>query len=143
MDAYIPASYVKNEFTKLELYKRIAGIDSREALEDMQDEMTDRFGTLPTAVENLLEVALLKAKAHDAYIAEVSEQGGELRFAMYPKAKVATERIDGFMKQYKGNMRMNIGKTPAFLLKTGTMNKKERLKCVENVINEIHLLIVC
>lgn len=142
MDAYIPASYVKNEFTKLELYKRIAGIDSREALEDMQDEMTDRFGTLPTAVENLLEVALLKAKAHDAYIAEVSEQGGELRFAMYPKAKVATERIDGFMKQYKGNMRMNIGKTPAFLLKTGTMNKKERLKCVENVINEIHLLIV-
>lgn len=142
LDAYIPATYVKNEFTKLELYKRIAGIASQEAMEDMQDELTDRFGDMPTAVENLLEMALLKTKAHDAYIAEVSEKGNEIHFVMYPKAKVDTEKIDGFMKQYNGNMRMSVTKAPTFILKVQPMNKKERLNCVESVINDIHLLIV-
>lgn len=141
LDAYIPASYVKNEFTKLELYKRIAEISGREALEDMQDELLDRFGELPQAVLNLLQIAFLKTKAHDAYIAEISEKGDTLCFAMYPRARVRTEQIDAFMKQYRGRMKMNVAKEPAFLLNVKGVNRKERLNCVENVINEIHLLI--
>lgn len=142
VDAYIPATYVKNEFTKLELYKRIAGIATQEALEDMQDEMTDRFGDMPASVENLLEIALLKAKAHDAYIAEVSEKGSEMHFVMYPKAGVNTELIDAFMKRYNGKMRMSVAKAPTFILSIKPMNKEERLNCVESVINDIHGLIL-
>ena len=140
VDAYIPATYVKNEFTKLELYKRIATISSQEALEDMQDELIDRFGDMPVPVENLLEIALLKAKAHEAYIAEITEKGSELHFVMYPNAKVDTDRIDEFMKNYNGKMRFDLTKTPTFVLKTTAMNKKERLNCVESVINQIPLL---
>lgn len=132
---------MKNEFTKLELYKRIAGIAGQEALEDMQDELTDRFGEPPVAVMNLLQIALLKAKAHDAYIAEISEKGDALHFVMYPKAKVQTEQIDEFMKQYRGKMKMNVTKEPTFVLNVKGINKKERLNCVESVINEVHLLI--
>lgn len=142
MDAYIPATYVKNEFTKLELYKRIASITNGEALADMQDELIDRFGDLPAAVDKLLKLALLKAKAHEAYVTEVSEKGKEIHFIMYPQAKVDTEKIDGFMKQYNGKMRMSITKAPTFILQAGPMNQEERLKCVESVINDIHLLIV-
>ncbi len=141
MDAYIPATYVKNEFTKLELYKRIASIDSQEMLEDMQDEFVDRFGEMPMAVENLLAVALLKAKAHAAYITEITEKGSELWFVMFPQAKVNTGQIDGFMKKYGGKLRMNVTKAPTFILKVPPMNKTERLNCVESVINDIHLLI--
>ncbi len=133
---------MKNEFTKLELYKRIAGISSQEALEDMQDELTDRFGDMPASVENLLEIALIKAKAHDAYVAEVSEKGNEMHFVMYPKARVDTEQIDGFMKQYNGKLRMSVTKAPTFILQIRPMNKKERLNCVESVINDIHRLIL-
>lgn len=142
VDAYIPSAYVKNEFTKLELYKRIAGISSQEALEDMQDELTDRFGDMPASVENLLEIALIKAKAHDAYVAEVSEKGNEMHFVMYPKARVDTEQIDSFMKQYNGKLRMSVTKAPTFILQIRPMNKKERLNCVESVINDIHRLIL-
>ena len=60
---------------------------------------------------------------------------------MYPRAKVKTDLIDDFMKQYNGKMRMSIGTAPVFILKTGTMGKKERINCVENVINAIYLLI--
>jgi transcription-repair coupling factor (superfamily II helicase) len=141
LDAYIPASYVKNEFTKLELYKRIAGIADEDAFTDMQDELIDRFGDMPVAVENLLEIAYLKSKAHQAYIAEITQKGTELHFVMYPKAKVQVDQIDGFMQRYKGKMRMSMTKSPTFILKTNPMNKKELLKCVESVINEIQLLI--
>ena len=141
MDAYIPATYVKNEFTKLDLYKRIAGISDEEAYTDMQDELIDRFGDMPTAVENLLEIAFIKSKAHAAYISEITEKASELHFVMYPKAKVDVDKIDSFMQGYRGRMRMSITKAPTFILKIKPMNKKELLKCVESVINELQLLI--
>lgn len=142
MDAYIPPTYVKNEATKLELYKRIAAeIISEDALADMQDELTDRFGDLPAAVENLLELAFLKSKAHTAYIAEITDKGKEIHFVMYPKAKVKVDQVDGFMQTYRGKMRMAVLKAPTFILQVKPMGKKDLLKCVENVINEVQLLI--
>ncbi len=141
MDAYIPATYVKNEAAKLELYKRIAEIAGEDAYTDMQDELTDRFGDMPAAVENLLELAYLKSKAHAAYIAEVTEKGSEIHFVMYPKAKVKVDQIDGFMQAYRGKMRMAVLKAPTFILQVKPMGKKDLLKCVENVINEVQLLI--
>ena len=141
MDAFIPPTYVKNEATKLDLYKRIASINSEDAYMDMQDELTDRFGDLPTEVENLLELAFLKSKAHAAYIAEITEKGKEIHFVMYPKAKVKVEQIDEFMQGYRGKMRMAVLKAPTFILQIKPMGKKDLLKCVENVINQVQLLI--
>ena len=65
-DAYIPAEYVKNEFIKLDLYKRISHIASDDDYDDIIDELNDRFGEMPTEVLNLLDVSLLKAKANRA-----------------------------------------------------------------------------
>ena len=54
VDAFIPATYIRSEFQKLDMYKRIAGIENAEEYADMQEEMIDRFGELPNAAENLL-----------------------------------------------------------------------------------------
>ena len=62
IDAYVPGSYIKNESLKMDIYKRIAGIETVEEYEDMQDELLDRFGDIPIQVENLLKVILLKAE---------------------------------------------------------------------------------
>ena len=51
IDAYIPASYIKNEYQKLDIYKRISGIENQEEYMDMQDELIDRFGDIPKPVE--------------------------------------------------------------------------------------------
>ena len=61
IDAYIPASYIKNEYQKLDIYKRISGIENQEEYMDMQDELIDRFGDIPKPVENLLLIAQIKA----------------------------------------------------------------------------------
>ena len=141
IDAFIPSTYVKNEFTKLELYKRIAQITSVEESEDMQDELTDRFGTMPTAVLHLLDVVLVKAMAHDAYITEISQKGKFIHFVMFQNAKIKVDEIPKFIESYRGKMTIKAGEKPEFTLRVGDLPKKEILKCVQSVINEINLLI--
>ncbi len=80
VDAYIPASYIKSEFQRLEIYKRIADIENENELLDRQDELLDRFGDYPEPVGNLMEIALIKAMAHNVYIAQV----------IYKKQKINT-----------------------------------------------------
>ena len=72
MDANIPASYIRNESQKMDIYRRIAGIGSRSDYEDMLDELIDRFGSLPKPVDHLLKIALLRAEAHGAYVTEIA-----------------------------------------------------------------------
>ncbi len=71
IDAHIPSSYIKSEFQKLEMYKRIADIENDEEMLDIQDELNDRFGRYPEAVANLIEIALLKAMAHKVYVTQL------------------------------------------------------------------------
>ena len=74
VDAFIPVSYIKNEFQKLDIYKRIAELETEDEKTDMIDELVDRFGEPPKSVMNLLNIAILKAKAHEAFIMEVRSE---------------------------------------------------------------------
>lgn len=141
IDAYIPATYVKNEFQKLELYKRIAGIESEEEYEDMLDELTDRFGDMPQAVINLIRIALIKAMAHKASIIEISEKNKVLYLKMYPQAKVDVDKIDSLLKKYRNKMKFIVEEVPQFKLQIDKEPRKELLKLIESVINDISNLI--
>ena len=57
MDAFIPDSYISNEYQKLDIYKRIAAIETQQDYDDMLEELLDRFGEMPKAVLNLLAIA--------------------------------------------------------------------------------------
>ena len=114
LDAYIPDTYIRSESQKLDIYKRIAGIESREECEDMQDELLDRFGDLPKAVQNLLAVADLKVKAHHAYVKELVERPDEIRLILYEKAKLNPAAFPAFLEGFGGRMKFATGEKPAF-----------------------------
>lgn len=63
IDAYIPDSYIKDGHQKIEMYKRFRGVDSLEDIEELQEEMIDRFGEYPDEVAYLFQVAELKVYA--------------------------------------------------------------------------------
>ena len=67
IDAYIPMGYIPNEMQKLDIYKRIAGIETADESEEMLEELIDRFGDPPKSVENLLYIARVKSMAHHLY----------------------------------------------------------------------------
>lgn len=68
LDAFIPAYYISDERQKIEIYKRIRQIDSREIYEELQEELVDRFGEYPDEVAYLLEIGLLKHFADNALV---------------------------------------------------------------------------
>ena len=93
IDAFIPDSYISNEFQKLDIYKRIAAIENEEEKDEMLDELIDRFGEPPRPVQNLLRVAQLKAEAHSLYFVEIKESSNDIIFRMFERAKVNGSNI--------------------------------------------------
>ncbi len=99
-DAFIPSTYIANESQKLDMYKRIAGIETDEEAEEMLEELIDRFGEPPKSVQNLLTIARLKAVAHSVYIKEIVQREDLLKILMYEKAKIHAQRIPELVKAF-------------------------------------------
>ncbi|WP_337060052.1 transcription-repair coupling factor [Kineococcus sp. G2] len=81
IDAHLPHDYVPSERLRLEAYRRLAAADSDQDLVDLNAELTDRYGTPPQPVLNLLEVARFRIAARRVGLREVSLQGKQVRFA--------------------------------------------------------------
>ena len=94
IDAYIPAAYIKNEYQKLDIYKRISAIETEDEYMDMQDELLDRFGDIPKSVENLLVIARVRALAQ--------------------KAKINVGGIPDLVNSYGGALKLVPGEVPVF-----------------------------
>ena len=92
-DAFIPPAYIANESKKLDIYKRIAGIDTDEEAEEMLEELIDRFGEPPKSVQTLLTIARLKSEAHHVYIKEVVQTEDALKLTMFERALIDPGRI--------------------------------------------------
>ena len=137
IDAFIPERYIRNEMQKLDIYKRISGIQNEEEYDDMLEELMDRFGELPKAVQNLLLVSRLRARAHDLYLTEVTQKGEEIRMVLYEKAQINTAGIDGLLKQYRGRLKFTIDKNPYFLY----IRQKKGNREVDNVLDTVRDLL--
>ena len=130
VDAYIPDSYISNEFQKLDIYKRIAGIETQQDYDDMLEELIDRFGEPPKSVMNLLDrfgepgkavlnllaIAKLKAIAHQGYVTEIKQTGKTVRFTLYEKARLNTEGFPALMQKYRRGLQFKNEQEPKFIL---------------------------
>ena len=81
-DAFIPEKYVQSQPQRMSLYRRIATVASQEDSDDIYDELADRYGEPPRQVENLLKIALLRARAIECGMTRVDQNGGEVK--IYP-----------------------------------------------------------
>ena len=122
-----------------------ASIENEDEKEDMLEELIDRFGDTPRKVQQLLEIALLKALAHSVYVTSVEQKGEKIRFVMYEKAAVHVERIPSLVESYKGDLEFKIDANPYFVYAKKGKNKNEKeddvLEIVKNILNSIKTLI--
>ncbi len=79
IDAYIPEKYIANPNQRIDMYKRIAQIDSETEYNEVIDELIDRFGEPPKSVINLTEIALIKYEATELGLSEISAKGDIIR----------------------------------------------------------------
>ena len=108
-DACLPERYVKAATQRMSLYKRISLIATQYDLDDMTDELLDRYGDLPQAASNLLEIALIRSLAQNAGVTQLRQNGNEL-FIGAPELDV-----DVWMEladEFAGKLRMMMSATP-------------------------------
>lgn len=131
LNAFIPPKYIPNEYQKLDIYKRIAGIESEEEYEDMLEELLDRFGDPPKAVQNLLAIASLKALAHKAYVKEIKQNGTDVKITMFERAKLNPAGFPAVLAKYKNNLKMKLEDVPYFMVSLKGRKPREVLDVLE------------
>ncbi len=146
-DAYIPASYIVNEEQKLEIYKRIASMEHADEREDVREELLDRFGQVPDAVEHLLRISLIRIRAHALYVTEIKGNGGVLTFTMHPEAKINVAGVPQLLQKYGRKIALQPKGTPVFTLKylmSGIVEKDEEnlLSLVERVLSDMEAFLL-
>ncbi|MCI8924581.1 MAG: transcription-repair coupling factor [Lachnospiraceae bacterium] len=145
VDAFIPPAYIVNEVQKLDIYKRIAGIENQSECDDMKEELLDRFGEIPVAAENLLRIAMIRVRAHRLFVTELKGRNGEIRFNLKQDAKIHGERIPELLKKYE-KLSFNHKGAPFFLFRYKKCGMVERdaqmlLSFTEEVLGEMGMLL--
>jgi transcription-repair coupling factor (superfamily II helicase) len=139
MDAYLPSDYIYDSIQKIEIYKKVAVIRSREESEDLREELVDRFGDLPEAVDNLLAVARLKLFGRAYGIEQISQRGEDLmlRFALHEAARMDTKKIDKLNLAFENRFtRVSVadGSPPVIQLRGKGLSDPEKLEMLEKYL---------
>lgn len=120
VDAFIPSTYIRSEAQKLEIYKRIAAIETSDEQMDMQDELTDRFGDLPHSANNLLTIALIKSVAHKADVRKikggvVNKEDWRVEIFFKQDAAIDVAQIPDFLERHEPFLTFRPGNDPYFV----------------------------
>ena len=144
IDAFIPESYIKNEYQKLDIYKRIAAITTEEEMDDMTEELIDRFGDIPKKVQQLLHIAALKSLAHSAYVTAVEQKGSDFKFTLYEKAKLDPQKIPGLLQRYGNKLVFRAEEPPYFFYqkkgRSGKETGEDTIRILRRLLEDIREL---
>ncbi len=81
--AHVDKTYVARGEERMDLYRRMAAIRAQEDADDLLDEIVDRYGEPPKGVLNLIDIALLRAKARELGITDIKQKAGDVLFTLH------------------------------------------------------------
>jgi len=99
LSAYIPGEYVADLDTRLSLYQNLAKLDKIEPIEALAGEFSDRFGTLPREVKNLLYAVKIKVLAAGAGIESISSEDGQIVLRLFPGMQFNRQKLEPLLKE--------------------------------------------
>ncbi len=133
--ALLPDDYIFDVSLRLSLYKRIASCRDKQALDDIQVELIDRFGLLPQPAKNLVHIAKLRLKAQKIGISRIdaSANGASIEFS--DDTKVDPMLIIKLIQQKNTKYKMEGANKLKFVQKTE--DSKSRFILIANILNEL------
>jgi len=137
ISAYIDSAYINNESSKIEMYKRIAAITGTEDVIDVQDELTDRYGDIPSETQSLIQIALIKAMAAQCGFASIQEKGDNIVLQYYPGKAVDFRMLGTLTDKYKRNILFTANNSPYITYKAGNVTKKQLLENIKLLLQDI------
>jgi transcription-repair coupling factor (superfamily II helicase) len=107
VDAYIPDKYINDSGQKVELYRRIAGINNMGQIADLEEELVDRYGDLPGPVDRLLMVAKIKAIGNQLMIKIINRQKGTFNFLFGEQPPIDAAKLVKLGEMYRNRIKFN------------------------------------
>jgi transcription-repair coupling factor (superfamily II helicase) len=123
---FIPDNYIDSAQEKMEVYKKIASIQTKDELERVYAELPDRFGPLPDEAASLLALAEIRIICRDIAVSSLKERGGLVKVEFAKVSKVKVDRLIRLMKESGGKVKLDPKAPNVLLLRTGGIGLKEK-----------------
>lgn len=137
INAYIPPFYIQNEEQKLEAYKKISHVTNTDEYFDVQEELEDRYGTMPKSVNMLLKIVVLKARAHAQQIVSIVEKQGNIVVSFKGDAKLDPKKITGAIVKRPKRYLFTSATNPYVTIKTNERDKLDQITYVKEFLDDI------
>ena len=139
ISSYIPDSYIDSSSQKIEVYQNIAICRTEEDIQNVIDEIIDRYGVMPKELENLIEVARIKELCRKAGVVKVSEKKNMLTnnqnlVFYYDKNKYNPEIVDKLIKKYGYDIKFSTGIEPYVTLRIGNLKDEELIEKIKEFL---------
>jgi len=141
INAYIPNSYIDDEDQKIEIYKKISAVESKEDIMEVSDEIIDRYGEIPYEVENLLKLAEVKIYGLKIGIKEIKQNNTKLVFDFIEDKKTINKAVSIIIDDYRDNID-RITKDYKIIFKMKSTEKRQLLYNLENMFKKIYNQII-
>ena len=126
--SYIPDEYISDSSQKIEIYQNIALCKNEQDIQNVVDEIIDRFGNMPGELENLLDIARIKYLAKPQYITKIASKKTSVVFT-YDQKKFNVDIVK-LVETYKNKVKFQPGIKPMITLNIGTTNERQILNDV-------------
>lgn len=136
ISSYIPDSFIEEGSQKIEIYQNIALCRTEEDIQNVVDEVIDRYGKMPKELENLLEVSRIKEQARKVGIIKIMQRQEAVVF-YFEKEKMPVEKVDNLLKQFGMKIRFSSGIEPYVTFKVGNKTDKELIKGIKDFLKLI------
>ena len=114
--SFIPESYISDSNQKIEIYQDIALCKDEKDIQDVIDELIDRFGDIPKEVEKLLEISRIKQLAKVKGVSKISSKKEAIVFT-YDNSLFDDSCVQPLIKEYGNRIRFSPGVKPMITLK--------------------------
>ena len=127
--SYIPDEYISDSNQKIEVYQDIALCKNEEDIQNIIDEIIDRFGNMPEELENLIDIARIKYLAKGLQIEKIVSKKTAVVFSFQPNGKEDKVKIDipNLVKEYGNKIKFSPGIKPMITLEIGNNNERNIL----------------
>jgi transcription-repair coupling factor (superfamily II helicase) len=137
-DAFIDSNYITGESHRLQMYKRIAAIESLDDKYDVEDEMIDRFGDIPGPAQNLIQIAYIRALAGQLGFTELIHKGKEVRMKLRDSRALAPRALMIVVNENRKTLRLVGSNPPALILHAKDDTGTEAMQAAQKILETIN-----
>jgi len=134
---FIPDSYVSSLQTKMEIYKKVAAVQTKDELSAIEYELEDRFGPVPDEVYSLLSLAEVRIIAKKMVISSIKEKSGEIRIEFSTVSDVKIDKVLKLIKDSNGKVRLDPARPNTLILSAGKIGLKEKSEFIKEKLEAL------